>query len=222
MLIENNTVAAHDQMINSSHVSFFGDPKVTKRILVVGNSITRHGPNAEIGWGNRDWGMAASAPEKDFVHLLYSMLKDDGQDVFMRVSQCAEWEWNFRDEKILNDYDDDRAFNADIVVFRLGENIAKDNKPFFKDGLKSFIEHICPNGKVLFTTCFWKNPIIDEAIKSLADERGEDCIDCGFSVDEKNMAIGEFEHRGVAHHPSDAGMEKIAKAIFEQLKNDKE
>ena len=72
MLIENNTVAAHDQMINSSHVSFFGDPKVTKRILVVGNSITRHGPNAEIGWGNRDWGMAASAPEKDFVHLLYT------------------------------------------------------------------------------------------------------------------------------------------------------
>ncbi len=219
MLIENNTVAAHNQMINSSHVSFFGDPKATNRILVVGNSIARHGPNAEIGWGNRDWGMAASAPEKDFVHLLYSMLCFDGQDVFMRVSQCAEWEWNFRDENILSHYDDDRAFNADIVVFRLGENIAKDNKPFFKDGMKNFVEHICPNGKVLFTTCFWKNPIIDEAIEEVARERGEICIDCGFSKDEKNMAIGEFEHRGVAHHPSDAGMEKIAKAIFEQLKN---
>lgn len=218
MLIENNTVAAHGQMKDTSHISFFGDPEAAKRILVVGNSITRHGPNAEIGWGNRDWGMAASAPEKDFVHLLYSMLVSDGQDIFMRVSQCAEWEWNFRNEDVLNDYDGDRDFNADIVVFRLGENIAKDNKPFFKDGMRKFIDHICPNGRVLFTTCFWKNPIIDDAIRELAYERGEVCIDCGFSVDEKNMAIGKFEHRGVAHHPSDEGMEKIAQAIFEKLK----
>ena len=222
MLIENNTVAAQGQMKNSSHVSFLGDPNATKRILVVGNSITRHGPNAEIGWGNRDWGMAASAPEKDFVHLLYSMLQSDGQDIFMRVSQCAEWERNFRDETILSNYDEDRAFNADIVVFRLGENVAKDNKPFFQNGMRKFVEHICPNGTVLFTTCFWENPIIDDAIEQIANERGEICIDCGFSVDEATMAIGEFEHKGVAHHPSDAGMEKIAKAIFEQLKSDKE
>ena len=218
MLIENNTVAAHNQMINSSVLSFLGDPNATKKVLVVGNSITRHGPKADIGW-DRDWGMAASAPEKDYVHLLYSMLVENGQDVLMRIKQCAEWEWNFRDENILHNYDDDRAFDADIVVFRLGENVAKDNKPFFKEGMKKFIEHICPNGKVLFTTCFWKNPIIDEAIEAVARERGEICIDCEFSKDEKNMAIGEFEHSGVAHHPSDAGMEAIAKAIFEQLKN---
>ncbi len=39
------------------------------RILFLGNSLTLHGPKPEIQWtGN--WGMAASAQDKDYVHLL--------------------------------------------------------------------------------------------------------------------------------------------------------
>lgn len=46
-------------MINSSELSFLGNKEAKTKILVVGNSITRHGPLKEIGW-ERDWGMAAS------------------------------------------------------------------------------------------------------------------------------------------------------------------
>lgn len=220
MLIEKNTVSAKNQMVNSSRLYHLGNPTAKKRILVVGNSITRHGPIKEIGW-ERDWGMAASAPEKDYVHRLFAMLAEDGQEVFMRVSQCADWEMNLQKQGILTDYDGDRAFNADIVVFRLGENVPDSNKPYFERELKKFILHICPNGKVIYTTCFWKNPFIDEAIKNLAAERGEVCIDGDFSKDEKNMALGKFAHSGVAIHPSDEGMEEIAKAIFNALKGTK-
>jgi alpha-galactosidase len=162
--------------------------------------------------------MAASALEKDYVHRLFAMLKENGQDVFMRISQCASWERSFLEEGVLSKYDQDRDFDADIVIFRLGENVAKDDRPFFKEGAEKFITHICPNGKVIFTTCFWDNPIVDNAIKAIAADRGEPCIDCCFSKDKKNMALGQFEHKGVSLHPSDEGMEEIAKAIFEQLK----
>lgn len=215
---KDNTVSAVNQMINSSEVSFFGNENAKKRILVVGNSITRHGPKADIGWHN-DWGMAASAPEKDYVHRLFAMLTESGQDVYMRVRQAAYWELNFRNDDVLSKFEEENAFQADIVIYRLGENIPNANAPYLKEALEKFIAYICPKtGKTLFTTCFWDKPGVDEAIKQVAKERGETCVNCGFFVDAKNMALGQFEHKGVAAHPSDVGMEEIAKAIFNVMK----
>lgn len=111
----------------------------------------------------------------------------------------------------------ERSFNANIVIFRLGENVIEKDKPFFKPALKKFINHICPNGKTLFTTCFWKNDLIDDVIKKISAERKELCINCCFSNNDRNMALGKFEHQGVATHPSDEGMEAIADAIFNGL-----
>ncbi len=218
MDIKDNTVSAVNQMVNSSELSFLGNENAKTRILVVGNSITRHGPCKEIGW-ERDWGMAASAPEKDYVHRLYAKLTENGQDVYMRIRQCAFWERNYLKEDILTHYEEEKAFQADVVVFRLGENVAAEDKPYFKEALEKFIAHICPKtGRTVFTTCFWKNDIIDEAIAAVAKERGEVCLDGFLAKDETNMALGQFEYSGVAGHPSDKGMEEMATLIFNELK----
>lgn len=215
--IKKNTVSAVNQMINSSDLSFLGNEKAKTRILIVGNSITRHGPKPDIGWVG-DWGMAASAPEKDYVHRLYAKLIENKQDVFIRIRQCAFWERNFLRDDILSNYDEEKAFHADVVVFRLGENVTEEDKPYFKDALRAFISHICPKkGKTVYTTCFWKNDIIDQAIEEVAKERGEICLDGFLAKDKTNMALGQFEHGGVAVHPSDKGMEEIAELIFGTL-----
>ena len=218
MSIEKNTVSAKNQVINSSDLSFLGHENAKTRILVVGNSITRHGPCAEIGWNN-DWGMAASAEEKDFVHRLYAKLMENGQDVYMRIRQCADWEQNYFKEDVLSDYEEEKLFNANIVVFRLGENVTAENQAQFQEALKNFISCICPEtGKVIYTTCFWKHDTVDAAIKAVAAERGELCLDGFLAKDETNMALGLFEHTGVSYHPSDKGMEMMAELIFNALK----
>lgn len=212
-----NTVSAENQMKRTSAFYYLGNPTAKKKILVVGNSITRHAPKEEIGWVG-DWGMSASAPKKDYVHRLFALLTENGQDVLMRISQAARWEITYFQDGSVAQFDGDRAFDADIVIIRLGENVALGNGPYFKAAIKTLAEHICPRGKVIFTTCFWVNPTLDSEIRALAQERGEICVDCGFSVDEKNMALGQFAHKGVAVHPSDEGMENIAQAIFSVLK----
>ena len=211
-----NTVSAVNQMVNSSELSFLGNENAPLKILVVGNSITRHGPKADIGW-NFDWGMAASAPEKDYVHRLYAMLSGSGKDAYMRIRQASYWERNYLSEDCLAKFDGEKDFQADIVVFRLGENVLEQDVPYFKDALRKFIDYICPKtGKVVFTTCFWKHAARDTAIREIAAERGDVCVDIGCTED-RMMALGQFEHQGVAAHPSDYGMENIAKKIFEKI-----
>jgi hypothetical protein len=214
--IKNNTVDASNQMANASTVlSYMGDKNAKLKILVVGNSITRHGPKPEIGW-DRDWGMAASAPEKDYVHLLYAKLCEADLNPYMMIRQASGWEIGFLNDDILEKFAQERAFDADIVVYRLGENVKKDTKYAFRERLEAFIDYICPRGKVIFTTCFWKNEIVDDAIRDLAAKRGERCVDIQCEGEEQT-AVGLFEHRGVAMHPGDKGMEMIAERIAQAL-----
>ena len=218
--IKNNTVDAHNQMVNvSSVVSYMGDANAPLKILVVGNSITRHGPKSEIGW-ECDWGMAASAPERDYVHLLHAKLHAAGVNPYMMIRQASGWEIGYLNDDILDKFAEERAFDADIVIYRLGENVKKEMKPAFREKVETFINYICPRGKVIFTTCFWKNEIVDDAIRDLAEKRGEACVSITCEGEEQTAA-GLFAHKGVAMHPGDKGMEMIASRIAEAILKEK-
>lgn len=209
-----NTVPAENQMIRSDVLSFLGDENAPMRILILGNSITRHGPCEPIGW-HFDWGMAASAPEKDYVHRLYAMLKASGKNPYMMIRQASHWERNFKNPECLFEYDKERSFSADIVIFRLGENVVKKDFPLFKEATKKFLTHVTKIGATaILTTGFWKSSVRDLAVKEAADELGYPCVDIACSEDSM-MAIGKFSHHGVSIHPGDEGMEMIARKIFE-------
>ena len=49
------------------------------RVMFVGNSMTLHGVRPEIGW-NHCWGMAASAREKDYAHLLMKSIQSKDKE----------------------------------------------------------------------------------------------------------------------------------------------
>jgi hypothetical protein len=215
--IDENTVEGFNQLKESDLISYIGNKNAPLKILIIGNSITRHGPKPEIGW-DRDWGMAASCEENDYVHLLCSDLKKEGIDSFVMVRQGWWWERNYMNDTIWDEFKKEHEFDADIVVFRLGENILKDDRPYCYEKLKAFAPYICPHGKIVFTTLFWKCPTVDGAIKQVAEERGDIWVNGCFDDDEECMAIGQFEHRGVAMHPSDKGMRAIATSVLGGIK----
>src|SRR5260221_14405227 len=94
------------------------------RVLFLGNSITRHGPAPKIGWTS-DWGMAASALEKDYVHVTASMLgKILGKPPEIRFGNIADFERNLATFDLEGKLKEDLAFKPTLVIVAIGENVA--------------------------------------------------------------------------------------------------
>ena len=220
--MEKNTVAAAGQLKESEMVRFYNPAGKGKRILFVGNSITLHGAAPQIGW-DREWGMAASRPENDYVHRLMQAVSEKAQDPAFCICQVAEWERQYQNGSAVHAlFENARHFRADIILMRFIENCPKkDFDPAaFETAVRSLLQYLDPTGnaKLLFTTGFWHHPG-DAAIASLAKALDAPLIELGDlgQLDEMK-AIGLFDHPGVANHPGDLGMEAIAHRIWVILK----
>lgn len=214
-----NTVSAENQVSEIDKAFEIQGDGV--KILIIGNSITRHGPDASIGWLG-DWGMAASEIEKDYVHLLIKKVKIVNPNAQFLILQLAEWEQRYQDEKAAeNILKQAENFGADVIISRIGENCNPENTienefSLHYDGL---IKKLNPkNGKVIITTCFWKQDGIDNGLRDVANQNNHILIELGeLESDGRNMALGLFKHTGIQMHPGDRGMIAIAELIWEKL-----
>ena len=222
MGIEKNNVSAHQQVQKRNYIEIF-DNGGKINVLFIGNSITRHEPKSEIGWDN-DWGMAASSRENDYVHVTVKLLEEKLGKVNYCIANCGEWELNYYQDELLTEWEKARNFKADIVIIRIGENILNARDKFKEYPIApryaKMVEYFSsnPSAKVVVTDLFWHYEEIDNAIHTVAKEKGYPLVclnDLGKA--EENMAIGQFGHSGVAIHPNDVGMRKIAERIVEKI-----
>ena len=219
--IAKNTVKAENQLQETQFVTFEKLENQGMRVMFLGNSITNHGINYEIDWPFHH-GMAASAKEKDYVHILMKKLEVNVSNPAFCICQAAEWERNYRNgAPVYSLFQNARDFSADLIVMRLIENCP--TKEFdgetFKKELWNFLSFLNPSGKakIVLTTGFWKHPG-DRYIRELAEEKSLPLAELGdLGADPKMKAIGLFRHDGVANHPGDLGMQTIAERIFEIL-----
>ncbi|MDE6401229.1 MAG: hypothetical protein K2L54_01305, partial [Clostridiales bacterium] len=107
----NNDVPATGQLAENDSVKFCVRNAANIKILFLGNSITRHGVNKELGWYG-DHGMAASCAENDYVHRLISMIERDGKIPSYCVCNMSEWESSWNDELLEKNYGAARDFGA--------------------------------------------------------------------------------------------------------------
>ena len=217
-----NTVKAYNQLKKSEFVRFVNAGGSGPRVMFVGNSITLHGVKEDIGWYN-EWGMAASAQEKDYVHCLMADIQKINADAAFCICQVAVWETQYDHGTDTHSYYKmAKEFDADIIVMRFIENCPYDGfqADVFKKELGELLAYLNNTGKakMIITTGFWRHPG-DVAICEFAKENGLPLVELGdLGEDDRMKAIGLFEHSGVANHPGDLGMKKIAERIFEQLK----
>lgn len=221
--IKKNTVKAERQLKETDCVRFENPNGEGKRVLFAGNSITLHGILPEIGWYN-EWGMAASEKDKDYVHRLIANINEKAEDAAYCISNVFMWERNYMDgcEKVFPIYQNASDFAADIIVVRFVENCPSDNfdVELFKKELHKFIDFLNSTGeaKVIISTSFWHH-IADDALREYAKENNLPLVELGdLGERDDTKALGLFEHDGVANHPGDLGMEKIAERIFRVLK----
>ena len=191
------------------------------KVLVYGNSIALHGPLAKIGWTN-NWGMAASAPEKDFAHLVVAGLEAKlGKKADFRIRNLAVLERNFATNvATVAEISADAKWKPDYVVVAIGENVqnidsstAAAYRKFLADIARPFTDL---GVRVVMRSPFWKNTLKAECTAKAAAEVGAVYVDAGSlgSVDE-NKAKGLFWHGGVANHPGDLGMRRLADLILD-------
>ena len=220
----NNTVSAKDQLESDQYVSFERVEAPVKKVLFIGNSITRHGVADYIGWHN-DWGMAASDISKDYVHVAAATLRQAFGPISVCIAQCATWEWQYWSTEVLEQYyARARDFAADIIVVRLGENVDRgklaehDLAAGFADMVKFFA--VNPAAQIVVTDLFWRSEAIDEPIARACEANGWPLVEIGdLGAMDEMKALGLFEHEGVALHPGDKGMAAIAARITDHIVN---
>jgi hypothetical protein len=194
------------------------------RVVFLGNSITLHSVLPSIGWMN-EWGMAASAAEKDYVHLVTRGIeRETGRRADVRIRNLADFERGFKDydfgrEKDLAD------FNPDFLVVALGENVPAlqtgEERLAFRDAVKKLLagfmrERSTPIAVV--RGVFWKNDWKDAMMAHAASDFSIPFVPTGDLGDDPSMrATGLFKHTGVAAHPGDKGMAATAARILEGL-----
>ena len=184
------------------------------KILHLGNSLTLHAPAPHLGWLN-NCGMAASSPEKDYVHRLRAKIMARGMDVEEMIDNIADFE---RDPAGLTpDYVEKYlAFGPDVIVLRICENTPADKRAAFGEGYERLLGLLNADRKaaVFCTGAFWSAPDVDAMIQKAAEAQGAVFLSLTHLQQDRFRAIGLFEHAGVAGHPGDAGMEAIADTIF--------
>ena len=211
-----------DGFIGNEVINKIGKATVNKKktVLILGNSIVRHSPKPEIGWYG-DWGMAASAKDSDFVHLLIRDIHQVDPSVVVKFGNIADFERNFDTYSLANL---DSLRNPDMLILKISENVddkkaTEGNFTSYYDKLVKFIAPKDQTVKVIVDG-FWVKKNVNRFIEEYACKKKYPFVSINnLSKDSTNMAIGKFVHKGVAAHPSDKGMRMIEKMIWSSIQD---
>lgn len=196
------------------------------KVLFLGNSITKHGPKADIDWtGN--WGMAATAEANDYVHLVTKALTEKaGAAPQVMVKNIADLERTYVGYDVATKLKEAIDFHADLIILAIGENVPALKTAEDKTKLLATVTTLLTSLKgerkptILVRSCFWANAAKDEVLQQACTAVGGIYVNINtLGKDEANYGRSErpYKNAGVANHPGDKGMAAIAAALVKAL-----
>ena len=211
------------------------------KVLFIGNSITLVGPSSSVGWYG-SWGMAATREQYDYVHRVMARLRENNASVTYSISGMSDgqniWETSpdFVHPSIsplyaLTQYTQVLDANTDLVIIRLGENV--QDKRNFENALvvliRDVIQVVAPSAKIIITGLFWSDAQKEAAIVNAASRTNVTYVEIDqYDTADYKETVGGVSYKpngeayylsnpAVAAHPSDRGMEMIAKEILDAI-----
>ena len=192
-----------------------------QKMLVVGNSLTHHGPSEAILWeGN--WGMAASSETNEFAHKLQSKLQADQATALTLAKSAISDEAN-----TMSGYTHLLSNNADLIIIELGDNYRGEcSYNALQIPFEQMISALASGGNNpdVFVLGTWGAPNVNPFIRQAAINTNATYIDISvLSQDPLNKASSEdyckpeWRTNGVGWHPGDRGMEAIATTIYDEI-----
>lgn len=196
------------------------------KVLILGNSVTLHGPAENIGWkGN--WGMAASSRDKDFAHVLLAKMTKAAQgEPQLSVQNLADFERKQTDFDFAAGLTEAVAFQADLIIIAVGANAPElttdEAKQKYRTAFERLLREVQREKKstIYVRGEFWHQAAKEDIMREVCTEAGGVYVPLeGLDRDPSNLGSSEqkFEHAGVGGHPGDKGMQKIADAIWTQI-----
>jgi alpha-galactosidase len=200
------------------------------RILFLGNSLTYHWPNSDLGWSG-SWGMAATSADKDYAHRVVAAVAELNGGVSpamkaVNVYNYGQYEKNYAGYDVTTQMAELLAWNPDIVVVELGENVtdltttAKEAQ--FAKSFANLLTTFKNNGQTnVFVRNLWYPDAAKDAImKQATADVG--CVWVNLGDLESNI-LNRSESQGVftgavGSHPSDQGMQAIADGLVKAMK----
>jgi hypothetical protein len=175
------------------------------RVLYIGDSLTFHSPAPGI-WSYYS-GMAASDTEHDFVHRTAAHFQK-------KIKRPVEVFYSHGGGKIgaMLTFVKDRLWLApDLIILQGGENDPFDET--FYANYRDLLEVFPRTPRIVLSD--WKNPTKRDFEKEEATKRHLQFIDLVTIQTEPDTAgnAGPFHHPGVAWHPNNIGMQRIAEEI---------
>jgi len=186
-------------------------PLAFKNVLILGNSITYAPASLSLGWPG-SWGMAATVADSDYVHILTARFKKANSDCVVTSSNISVFESSWSSYNIDANLHTFRDMNPDLVILRIGENVAQTglDTASFGAAYKALVTYFGTKPSILGVGSFWSRPVTDAVMAKYGDFFSL----ASLGNDGTNYSFGLWTDPGIQQHPSNKGMRLIADSIW--------